>query len=132
MQSSRFKDILHEFNSIPSDKSQDGGEYLNSLQIEYFHKMLNDERNYVLQKLNVNLEKLKNAVASCDTEELVMINNSLKDKIIAIDHALEKIKDGSYGYCEHNGDEIGINRLLIEPTAKYSIEYQEAQDKMKK
>lgn len=131
-QTNRFKEMLQEFNNIPSNKNQDQYEYLNELQIGYFKKILIDEKNSILQKLDVNLEKLRNAINACDTEELVIINNNFKDRIVSIDYALEKIKNGSYGYCEYSGDEIGVNRLLVEPTAKYSIEYQEKQDKMKK
>lgn len=130
-QTNRFEDMLQEFNMIPSNKEQDEEEYLNELQIEYFRKMLNDEKNEILQKLNINLEKLRSAISACDTEELVIINNNLKSRIIAIDYALEKIKDELYGYCESTGYEIGVKRLLAEPTARYSVEYQEKQDKIK-
>ena len=34
-----------------------------------------------------------------------------------IDAALERLHEGSYGYCLETGDEIGIRRLLANPTA---------------
>lgn len=39
-----------------------------------------------------------------------------------IDKALERIEQKDYGYCEASGVEIGLARLLIRPTAEYSID----------
>lgn len=38
-----------------------------------------------------------------------------KSKIKLIDTALEKISEGSYGFCEGCGEEISEKRLLINP-----------------
>lgn len=39
-----------------------------------------------------------------------------------IDSALERIRQGEYGYCKESGEPIGIARLLIRPTAEYCAE----------
>ncbi len=39
-----------------------------------------------------------------------------------IDHALERITDGTYGICEDTGKPIGKARLNIKPWAKHSID----------
>jgi len=39
-----------------------------------------------------------------------------------IDSALERIEDGSYGYCEETGEEIGLRRLEARPVATLSVE----------
>ena len=45
-----------------------------------------------------------------------------------IDSALERIEDGSYGYCEETGDEIGLKRLEARPVATLSVEAQERRE----
>ncbi len=49
-----------------------------------------------------------------------------------IREALKRIEDGSYGYCEDTGDPIGIERLLIRPTATLSAEAKEQREKVEK
>jgi DnaK suppressor protein len=45
-----------------------------------------------------------------------------------IDSALERIDDGSYGYCEETGEEIGLKRLEARPVATLSLEAQERRE----
>jgi DnaK suppressor protein len=40
-----------------------------------------------------------------------------------INHALSKIRDGTYGVCEGTGKPIGKARLEVKPWARHSIEY---------
>ncbi|WP_339048967.1 TraR/DksA family transcriptional regulator [Candidatus Mesenet endosymbiont of Phosphuga atrata] len=47
-----------------------------------------------------------------------------------INNALKKIDSGQYGYCEGTGEEIGIERLEIDPLALYCIEEQERQEQL--
>lgn len=49
-------------------------------------------------------------------------NNQL---IGQIEHALYRINQGEFGYCEMTGEEIGIKRLIAMPLATLSIEAQE-------
>ncbi len=48
---------------------------------------------------------------------------------IAYQDILNKIDRDTYGYCEENGSEIGINRLLMRPIARYCTEVQERRDR---
>ena len=49
-----------------------------------------------------------------------------------IDAALQRIENGSYGYCEETGEPIGLNRLIARPIATLSIEAQEEHEKNEK
>ena len=40
-----------------------------------------------------------------------------------VDHALEKIAEGTYGICEGTGKAIGRARLNAKPYARYSVEF---------
>ena len=52
--------------------------------------------------------------------------------ISKIDEALDRIEDGSYGYCEETGEPIGLDRLEARPIATLSIEAQERHERMEK
>jgi RNA polymerase-binding transcription factor len=41
---------------------------------------------------------------------------------------LARIDDGSYGYCEETGDEIGLRRLEARPVATLCVEAQERRE----
>ena len=45
-----------------------------------------------------------------------------------IDSALSRIDDGSYGYCEETGEEIGLKRLEARPVATLCLEAQERRE----
>jgi RNA polymerase-binding transcription factor DksA len=49
--------------------------------------------------------------------------------LLAIDEALDKILDGTYGECEECGDEIGAGRLKAMPLAKLCISCQSEVEK---
>lgn len=49
-----------------------------------------------------------------------------------IDSALQRIKDGTYGYCAETGEEIGLNRLRALPTARLSIAAQDVMERRKR
>jgi DnaK suppressor protein len=46
-----------------------------------------------------------------------------------INEALQRIDDGTYGYCEETGDPIGFRRLDARPIATLSIEAQERHER---
>jgi DnaK suppressor protein len=45
-----------------------------------------------------------------------------------IDSALVRIDDGSYGFCDETGEEIGLKRLEARPVATLSLEAQERRE----
>jgi len=42
-----------------------------------------------------------------------------------VDHALSKFETGDYGLCEGTEEPIAKRRLLSQPWARYSVQYQE-------
>ena len=49
--------------------------------------------------------------------------------IAKIDAALQRIEDGTYGYCEETGEPITLKRLEARPIATLSIEAQERHER---
>jgi len=64
-----------------------------------------------------------------DRELSLLLTGRDKEKLQAINEALEKIKDGSYGICEECGDKIGPGRLKVMPLARYCVSCQSKLEK---
>ena len=63
--------------------------------------------------------------------EMKALNRSRK-LISKISSALQKLKDGTYGFCEETGEPIGLKRLIARPVATLSIEAQERHERDEK
>ena len=63
--------------------------------------------------------------------EMKALNRSRK-LISKINAALQRIKEGTYGYCEETGEPIGVKRLIARPVATLSIEAQEKHERDEK
>jgi DnaK suppressor protein len=63
--------------------------------------------------------------------EMKALNRSRK-LISKINAALQRLKDGTYGYCEETGEPIGLKRLIARPVATLSIEAQERHEREEK
>ena len=50
-------------------------------------------------------------------------------RIAAIDRALQKIEEGTYGFSDLSGDPIPVERLEVTPDAIYTVEEQEARER---
>ena len=56
-----------------------------------------------------------------------------KSKLVKkIDFALRRIKTGEYGYCMETGEPIGIERLIIRPTAEFCADIKYINDDQEK
>ena len=60
---------------------------------------------------------------------LIMHQRHLR-RLQQINDAFERIQEGIYGYCEGTEEPINPKRLMIMPLARYSLEFQEQQEKM--
>ena len=61
--------------------------------------------------------------------DLLPVEHSLELKLREINRSLEKIKDGSYGICEHCGKEISRERLEAYPEVKLCIKCEKENEK---
>jgi DnaK suppressor protein len=59
-----------------------------------------------------------------DRELSLLLSVRDKEKLLAINEALEKLKEGTYGICEECGERIGAGRLKVMPLAKYDVSCQ--------
>ena len=63
--------------------------------------------------------------------EMKALNRSRK-LISKINSALQRLKDGTYGYCQETSEPIGLKRLIARPVATLSIEAQEKHERNEK
>jgi DnaK suppressor protein len=117
-------------------------DYMNEDQLAFFRARLLDLRRELLENVRDTSEHLRETEAASDPsdratqEEEQAIELRTRDRerklLKKIDEALQRIDDGSYGYCSETGEPIGIRRLLARPTATLSIEAQERRERMQK
>ena len=72
--------------------------------------------------------------ASAETDRALELRTRDRERklLSKIDAALQRIEDGSYGYCEETGDPIGIKRLEARPIATLSLEAQERHERLER
>ena len=63
--------------------------------------------------------------------EMRAVNRQIK-LVSKIDAALKRLKDGTYGFCEETGEQIGLERLIARPIATLCIAAQEKHEKEEK
>jgi RNA polymerase-binding protein DksA len=61
------------------------------------------------------------AAAMMDKEIDLSVEDETMDLINAIDHALEKLEDGTYGICDISGEPIPKSRLELIPWASLTV-----------
>ena len=127
----------------PGYKPSEKEIFLNDLQLEYFRQRLLQWRLELLEEANETLTSLQeNCPVAPDFGDRASVeaNRSLelrtRDRarklIFKINEALERIENGSYGYCEETNEPIGIKRLDARPIATLSLEAQERHERMEK
>lgn len=115
-------------------------EYMNEKQLAYFRDLLLTWRDGLEKESIETINGLRDnsAIEADPTDQatieyeqtLELRTRDRERKLIRkIDEALERIKDGEFGYCEETGDPIGIGRLLARPIATLSIEAKRRQEK---
>tara|TARA_R110000787_G_scaffold19614_2_gene58651 strand:+ start:1071 stop:1487 length:417 start_codon:yes stop_codon:yes gene_type:complete len=117
--------------------------FMNAKQREYFRRRLLRWREELLQESSQTLQNLQEASlqspdiadrASAETDRAVELRTRDRGRKLVqkIDEALDRLDDGSYGYCEETGEPIGLRRLEARPIATLSLEAQERHERMER
>ena len=64
------------------------------------------------------------ASALMDKEMDLSVEDEIEDLLAAVDHAMQKIDDGTYGVCDMSGEPIPASRLELIPWAALTVECQ--------
>jgi len=129
--------------AVVDDPQAVGKSPLSAEQIEHFRRLLLQRRRQILgdvdamsgsnepgsrQDATGDLSSMPIHMADIGTDnyeqefKLGLIESDRK-QLEEIDHALAKIRKGTYGICEGTGRPIGLARLEAKPEARYCIEY---------
>ncbi|MDP6563733.1 MAG: RNA polymerase-binding protein DksA [Alphaproteobacteria bacterium] len=114
--------------------------FMNARQREYFRRKLLAWKEEILREAQETIHHLQeddgqapDIADRATTESERSIELRTRDrqrKLIAkIDAALDRIEDGSYGFCEESGEPISLKRLEARPIATLSIEAQERHER---
>lgn len=60
-----------------------------------------------------------------DREINMILNDRERSKLLAIEDALARLSEGSYGECEECGEDIGVGRLKVMPFTRLCVRCQE-------
>ncbi len=123
----------------PTDKEG----YMSPKQLEYFRQKLLDWRGELIQESESTISNLKeenwqepdiNDRASLETDAALELRtrDRYRKLVNKIDSALARIAEGTYGYCEDTGEEIGLKRLMARPVASLTVEAQEKHERLEK
>lgn len=124
-------------NYRPTEKEA----YMNPIMLEFFRQRLLRWQNQILTDSSDALHDLQEEGglqepdiadrASVETEvALEMRARDRQRKLLSkIQEALQRIEEGSYGYCEETGEPIGIKRLEARPVATLTVEAQERHER---
>ena len=126
-------------NYKPTQKEK----FMNAKMKEYFRQKLTKWKNELLKESSQTLNNLQNEneakpdITDRASEEIdrsfeLRTRDRERKLINKIDAALQRIEDGSYGYCDETGDPISIKRLEARPVATLSLEAQEMHERAEK
>jgi DnaK suppressor protein len=117
---------------------------LNDEDLTHFRSLLLVEKKSILDRatqvtkggIGIDKNEMSDEVdlASVISEQSLKLKFLDRDRKLlkSINLALEKIEDGSYGYCEGTGDPIPRKRLEARPWCRHSVLYKEKLERLKK
>ena len=127
-------------NDVPDDYVPAEDEpFMNERQRGYFRKKLLAWKNDILREARETLDNMQSDSsnhpdladrASSETDRAIELRARDRQRklINKIDLALQRLDEGTYGYCEETGEPIGVMRLKARPIATLTIDAQERRE----
>ena len=118
-------------------------EYMCPEHLLYFRRKLESWQEELIVESQETLENLRSETrdvgdeaerASRESDNILELRtrDRYRKLLRKIDEALKRIEDGTYGFCEETGDEIGIGRLEARPIATLTVDAQERREMFQK
>jgi len=116
-----------------------GEEYMSNDQLKHFQRILSAWKRELMFEVDRTVHHMQDEAANFPdpndraTQEsefgLELRTRDRERKLLRkIDSALARIDEGSYGYCDETGEEIGLKRLEARPVATLCLEAQERRE----
>ena len=121
-------------------RPSDSEPFMNERQKSYFRKRLLQWKDDILRESRETLQSLQDDSqalpdltdrASTETDRALELRTRDRQRklVSKIEAALQRIEEGTYGYCEETGEPISLRRLDARPIATLSIEAQERHER---
>lgn len=126
-------------HGIAPYKPKRGEEYMSDEQLEHFRNILTAWKRELMFEVDRTVHHMQDEAANFPdpndraTQEsefgLELRTRDRERKLLRkIDSALLRIDEGSYGFCDETGEEIGLKRLEARPVATLCLEAQERRE----
>jgi DnaK suppressor protein len=126
-------------HGIEPYKPKRGEEYMSSEQLAHFHNILSAWKRELMFEVDRTVHHMQDEAANFPdpndraTQEsefgLELRTRDRERKLLRkIESALSRIDDGSSGWCDETGEEIGLKRLEARPVATLCLEAQERRE----
>jgi DnaK suppressor protein len=128
----------------PDYRPSEDEPFMSPIMQEYFRQKLLRWQAELLQESNETLANLQTEGAmqepdladraSAETDRALELRTRDRERklLSKIQAAMQRIEDGTYGYCEETGDPIGVKRLEARPIATLSLEAQERHERLER
>jgi DnaK suppressor protein len=126
-------------HGIDPYKPRRGEDYMSDEQLAHFRDILTSWKRELMFEVDRTVHHMQDEAANFPdpndraTQEsefgLELRTRDRERKLLRkIDSALIRIDEGSYGYCDETGEEIGLKRLEARPVATLCLEAQERRE----
>ena len=126
-------------HGIEPYKPKRGEEYMSGDQLGHFNNILGAWKRELMFEVDRTVHHMQDEAANFPdpndraTQEsefgLELRTRDRERKLLRkIESALARIDDGSYGFCDETGEEIGLKRLEARPVATLCLEAQERRE----
>lgn len=113
-------------------RSMPARDYMNAPQQAFFKARLEalradtqetiEQTKQTIAEGGAEADELDRAAREEDNRQRMRLAERQYYLLRKIDQALNRLAEGDYGYCRETGEPIGIERLLLRPTAELCIE----------
>ena len=126
-------------HGIAPYQAKRGEEYMSAEQLDHFEAILLAWKTELMTEVDRTVHHMQDEAANFPdpndraTQEsefgLELRTRDRERKLLRkINSALARIEEGTYGYCEETGEEIGLKRLEARPVATLCVEAQERRE----
>ena len=133
-----YGSLLEQFGMKPY-KLKAREKYMSKKQLNHFKKLLHAwkeqleiEAEETVKHLRTDSNNLADPNDRATQESEFGLELRTRDRerklLRKIQVSLLKIDEGTFGYCEETGEEIGLKRLEARPVATYTLEAQERRE----
>jgi DnaK suppressor protein len=136
----RRSDLLSgPIHGIDPYTARRGEQYMSQKQLDHFENILSSWKRELMDEVDRTVHHMQDEAANFPdpndraTQEsefgLELRTRDRERKLLRkIDAALGRIEEGSYGFCDETGEEIGLKRLEARPVATLCVEAQERRE----